>query len=183
MIPTCKPCAATLISLLWLSKRSITSNPVNTIPKIASRFLVGRVECGAHVRRGPVGASRFEKALGGCVIRENWSSLGSPYAGKSYNVWNASLKRWEQFWVDNTGGMIHYGALRNSVMHFWTDDIPQPDGTKLRRHLQLFSLGHDRCGSSVRDRKMAAKHGAWSTTSSLTCGRLAGYLTPALYMP
>jgi hypothetical protein len=79
------------------------------------------------------------------VIWENWTSLGGSYAGKSYNAYNPNLKRWEQFWVDNVGGMIHfYGGLKNGVMDYWTDDIPQPDGTKLRRHLQFFNQGPDK---------------------------------------
>ena len=93
----------------------------------------------------PQGTSRIEKELGSCVIWENWTSLGTPYAGKSYNVYNASLKRWEQFWVDNVGGMIHfYGGLKDGVMDYWTDDIPQPNGGKLRRHLQFFNQGPDK---------------------------------------
>ena len=93
----------------------------------------------------PQGTSRIEKELGSCVIWENWTSLGNPYAGKSYNVYNGSLKRWEQFWVDNVGGMIHfYGGLKDGVMDYWTDDIPQPNGTKLRRHLQFFNQGPDK---------------------------------------
>ena len=48
----------------------------------------------------------------------------SDYAGKSYNVYNPDLKRWEQFWVDNVGGMIHfYGGLKDGVMDFYTDEI------------------------------------------------------------
>jgi len=67
--------------------------------------------------------------------------LGTGYAGKSYNVYNPSMKRWEQFWVDNAGGMIHfYGGLRNGVMDFYTDDIPQASGPPLKRHLQFFNL-------------------------------------------
>ena len=90
----------------------------------------------------PQGSSRIERELGDCVIWENWKSLGNAYSGKSYNAYNANLKRWEQFWVDNVGGMIHfYGGLKDGVMDYWTDDIPQPDGTKLRRHLQFFNQG------------------------------------------
>jgi tetratricopeptide (TPR) repeat protein len=93
----------------------------------------------------PQGTSRIEKELGSCVIWEKWTSLGLGYAGKSYNVYNANLKRWEQFWVDNVGGMMHfYGGLKDGVMDYWTDDIPQPDGTKLRRHLQFFNEGPDK---------------------------------------
>ena len=91
------------------------------------------------------GSSRIEKELGDCVIWENWTSANSTYAGKSYNIYNASLKRWEQFWVDDVGGMIHfYGGLKDGVMDFYTDEIPQADGTKLKRHLQFFNLAPDK---------------------------------------
>ena len=47
----------------------------------------------------PAGTSKIERILNDCVILENWASLNSPYQGKSYNTYNTSLKRWEQFWV------------------------------------------------------------------------------------
>ena len=50
--------------------------------------------------RGPMGSgstSIVEPQLDGCVIQENWHSNGNPYAGKSYNMYNAALKRWEQW--------------------------------------------------------------------------------------
>lgn len=90
----------------------------------------------------PAGTSHIERVIGDCVIWENWSSLNSSYMGKSYNTYNSNLKRWEQFWVDNVGGMIHfYGGFNNRVMDFYTDEMPQPDGTKIMRHLQFFNLG------------------------------------------
>ena len=92
------------------------------------------------------GISHIERAIGNCVIWENWTSRGNTgYAGKSYNIYNADLGRWEQFWVDNQGGTIHfYGNLANGVMDFYTDEIPQRDGTRLERHLQFFNLGPDK---------------------------------------
>ena len=94
----------------------------------------------------PVGRSHIERTIGECVIWENWSSLGeSGYAGKSYNVYNPELKRWEQFWVDNQGGMIHfYGQLSDGVMDFYTDAIPQADGKTLKRRLRFYNLGGQR---------------------------------------
>ena len=93
----------------------------------------------------PAGTSKIELVLDDCVVLENWTSLGVPYSGKSYNTYNASLKRWEQFWVDNVGGMIYfYGGLKDGVMDYYTDEVPQPDGTKLKRHLQFFNLGPDK---------------------------------------
>jgi len=91
----------------------------------------------------PAGESRIEKILADCVILENWQSNGNPYSGKSYNIYNSALKRWEQFWVDNVGGNIFfYGRLKDDgVMDYFTDELPQPNGTKLKRHLQFFPLG------------------------------------------
>ena len=107
----------------------------------------------------PSGNSKIELILEDCVVQENWKSLNSPYAGKSYNIYNASLKRWEQYWVDNIGGNIFfYGGLKDGVMDYWTDDLPQPDGTKLKRHLQFFKLGPD----SVRQFSQGSSDGGKS---------------------
>jgi tetratricopeptide (TPR) repeat protein len=92
------------------------------------------------------GDSRIELILGDCVVQENWTSAGNiGYSGKSYNTYNAALKRWEQYWVDNAGGNIFfYGGLKDGIMDYWTDELPQPDGKKLKRHLQFMKLGADK---------------------------------------
>jgi len=94
----------------------------------------------------PAGDSRIELILEDCVVQENWTSAGNiGYSGKSYNIYNAALKRWEQYWVDNAGGNIFfYGGLKDGVMDYWSDEIPQPDGKKLKRHLQFIKLGPDK---------------------------------------
>ncbi len=91
------------------------------------------------------GSSHIAKEMGGCVIWENWTSAGGPYFGKSYNTWNVNLKRWEQYWVDNAAGVIFFhGGIKDGVMDYWTDDVPQPAGGTLMRHLQFFSLSADK---------------------------------------
>jgi hypothetical protein len=91
------------------------------------------------------GSSHISKEMGGCVVWENWTSAGSPYFGKSYNTWNPNLKRWEQYWVDTSAGvMFFHGGLKDGVMDYWTDEVPQPSGEKLLRHLQFFNLGPDK---------------------------------------
>jgi tetratricopeptide (TPR) repeat protein len=93
----------------------------------------------------PRGTSHIAKEMGGCVVWENWTSAGSPYVGKSYNTYNVNLKRWEQYWVDNTAGvMFFHGTLKDNVMDYWTDDVPQSSGGTLLRHLQFFNLGPDK---------------------------------------
>jgi hypothetical protein len=93
----------------------------------------------------PRGSSHISKEMDGCVIWENWTSAGSPYFGKSYNTWNSNLNRWEQYWVDNSGGvMFFHGSLKDKVMDYWTDDVPQSTGGTLLRHLQFFNTGPDK---------------------------------------
>lgn len=91
------------------------------------------------------GSSHVSREMGGCVIWENWTSAKGPYFGKSYNTWNPNLKRWEQYWVDTSAGvMFFHGQLKNDVMDYWTDDVSQAAGGTLLRHLQFFNLGPDK---------------------------------------
>jgi tetratricopeptide (TPR) repeat protein len=93
----------------------------------------------------PAGQSKIELILGDCVIQENWQSDGNPYSGKSYNIYDTALKRWEQFWVDNSAGNIFfYGGFKDGEMDYWTDEIPQPSGPSLKRHLQFIKLSPDK---------------------------------------
>jgi len=115
------------------------------------------------------GNSKIELILGSCVIQENWTG-GLGHAGKSYNTFNPNLKRWEQFWVDDAAGMIHfYGNLKDGVMDYWTDEIPQPDGTKLKRHLQFIPQGADQ----VRQFSQGSTDGGktWTVEYDLTYHR------------
>jgi tetratricopeptide (TPR) repeat protein len=120
----------------------------------------------------PRGSSHIAKEMGGCVIWENWTSAGSSYFGKSYNTYNVNLHRWEQYWVDNSAGTIFfYGNLKDGVMDYWTDDVAQPNGQKLRRHLQFFNLGPGK----VRQFSQGSTDGGktWQVEYDLTYNRHA----------
>lgn len=131
-------------------------------------FWVGDWDVVAGSGGSPAGKSHIERTIGDCVIWENWTSLGpGGYEGKSYNIYNPNLNRWEQFWVDNSGGMIHfYGGLKDGVMDFFTDDVPQSGGGSLKRHLQFFNLGLDK----VRQFSQGSKDGGktWNVEYDLT---------------
>ena len=108
------------------------------------------------------GGSHISAAMDGCVVWENWTSASSSYFGKSYNTYNINLHRWEQYWVDNAAGVIFFhGNLNNGVMDYWTDEIPQPNGQKLQRHLQFIPLAPGK----VRQFSQASVDGGktWST--------------------
>jgi len=127
------------------------------------------------------GSSHISREMGGCVIWENWTSAGSPYFGKSYNTWNPNLKRWEQYWVDTSAGvMFFHGQLKDNVMDYWTDDVPQAGGGTLLRHLQFFNLGPNK----VRQFSQGSNDGGhtWHTEYDLIYNRVsakAGESTPA----
>lgn len=108
-------------------------------------FWVGDWEVASAAKGIHRGSSHVAKEMGGCVIWENWTSDGSPYFGESYNTYNVNLQRWEQYWVDNSAGvMFFHGGLKDGVMDYWTDDVPQKSGGSLLRHLQFFHLGPDK---------------------------------------
>ena len=117
------------------------------------------------------GSSHIASEMGGCVIWENWTSGGgSGYFGKSYNTYNVNLHRWEQYWVDNSAGtMFFHGDLKDGVMDYWTDEVPQPNGDKLLRHLQFFNLSPDK----VRQLSQGSTDGgkSWHVEYDLTYQR------------
>jgi hypothetical protein len=116
------------------------------------------------------GSSHVSKEMGDCVIWENWTSAAGGYFGKSYNTYNVNLHRWEQYWVDNGAGTIFFhGGLKEGVMDYWTDNVPQPKGGMLQRHLQFFNQGPNR----VRQFSQASKDGGktWTVEYDLTYNR------------
>jgi len=87
--------------------------------------------------------SRIEKILNGCVILENWMPP-TGVGGKSFNTYNANIKKWEQFWVDGTGSAIHFvGEARDGNMYY-TSETPGPNGQKTLGRMTYFNQGPDR---------------------------------------
>lgn len=97
----------------------------------------------------PAGTSRIESVASQAALLENWSGTG-----KSLNAYNAAKKQWQQFWVDNTGGVLelaggivdgnmvltgeHDTAGRHMIEKItWT---PNRDGT-VRQHWEQFTDG------------------------------------------
>ncbi len=117
------------------------------------------------------GSSHISKEMNGCVVWENWTTAGGAYFGKSYNTWNVNLKRWEQYWVDTSGGvMFFHGGMKENVMDYWTDDVSQSTGGTLLRHLQFFNLGPDK----VRQFSQGSSDGGktWHTEYDLIYSRV-----------
>jgi tetratricopeptide (TPR) repeat protein len=114
------------------------------------------------------GTSRVELILGDCVINENWTdSVGGQ--GKSYNKYNAPLKRWEQYWVDQYGSTTYYvGNLEGSNMVFLADSVDAA-GKPAKLRMTFFPLPEGK----VRQFGETSSDGGktWTTSFDLTYAR------------
>jgi len=71
-----------------------------------------------------IASSSIQLILDECVIFENYESLNH-YSGKSFSIWDAATKQWQQRYVDN-GGAFHtwIGGIENNQMRFfWKHDV------------------------------------------------------------
>ena len=92
------------------------------------------------------GDSKIELILDSCVILENWKSASGPYAGKSFNTYNALTQQWQQTWVDNAGGSTEFleGRYDDQKMIFRTRPYPVSKDTMAIRRLTFYNLSADR---------------------------------------
>lgn len=117
------------------------------------------------------GTSHVERLLDSCVILENWTSTQAGYAGKSYNTYNASTGKWQQYWVDNKGGVTEYfdGHFEKNTMILQTNHTKQANGSFLMQKMTFFNLNDD----TVRQFGETSTDGGqtWKTAFDLTYKR------------
>jgi hypothetical protein len=90
-----------------------------------------------------VGASNVQLILGDCVVFENWTGAGG-YTGKSFNLYDASVHKWKQFWVDDRGGMLEFtGEFKDGAMRYTGASTAQ-DGKPVIDRLTFFPLAEGR---------------------------------------
>jgi hypothetical protein len=116
--------------------------------------------------RAPQGAfSHVERILSGCVILENWEPRSGPGgAGKSFNIYNSSTKKWEQYWVDASGQITHYfGEFRDDGNLYYEAD---QFGSTNKLRMTFFNQGKDQ----VRQLGHLSKDGGktWTVSFDLT---------------
>jgi tetratricopeptide (TPR) repeat protein len=104
-------------------------------------FWVGRWD--VYVGDRLVGTNDVERILDGCVVFENWQSTGTN-AGKSFNFFDASTKRWRQLWIDNSGNVLELaGTFENGEMRF-EGETPGTNGAKTLHKLTFTPMGEGR---------------------------------------
>ena len=112
-------------------------------------FWVGNWEV-FNVKGQKAGDSRVSLLLDSCTVFEEWTSAtvqkGLRFAGKSFNTYNSGEKRWQQYWIDNTGSVTEYfnGHFEKDKMIVQTDNQHINDTTWLIQKMTFFNLGKDK---------------------------------------
>lgn len=107
-----------------------------------------------------VGESSIQLIVGDCVILENYSSVGG-YTGKSLNIYNGTLKKWQQFWVDNQGGVLEFVGEYEGGKLTYRSESQGKDGERITHRMTFFDLP----GKNVRQRWEQSMNGGkeWKT--------------------
>jgi hypothetical protein len=146
----------------WIGEWDVVPNP-DTRPASAPPPQPGRKPA----------TNVIEKAHRGCVIVENWDD-GQGGTGQSFNLYDRAKQRWQQTWVDSTGGLHEYwGELRDGNMVF-SGEVPLPPASRFqgRRTIRLtfFPLGPDKVRQFSESLNV---DGTWSVNYDLIYTRRA----------
>jgi hypothetical protein len=107
------------------------------------------------------GQSHVEKILNDCVVFENWTGAGG-YVGKSFNLYDAQKKRWQQTWVDGVGGITEYfGEWRDGALRYEAKgSIPAGQKDPVDQTMTFFKLEDGRVRQFIQQTADGGK--TWS---------------------
>ncbi|MGB4845697.1 MAG: nuclear transport factor 2 family protein [Ferruginibacter sp.] len=132
-----------------LSVQSQNRRPCSTPEYRQFDFWIGEWEAfSPNGNKG--GDSRISLMLDSCTILEEWTSAivqrGFRFSGKSYNMYNAANKQWQQYWVDNTGNITKYfnGHYEEGKMIVQTDNEKVNDTAWLIQKMTFYKLTPDK---------------------------------------
>lgn len=96
------------------------------------------------------GDSKISLLLDSCTILEEWTSStvqrGFRYSGKSFNMYNAANKKWQQYYVDNTGAISEYvnGHYESGKMILQTNNNKVNDTAWKILKMTFYNLNPDK---------------------------------------
>jgi hypothetical protein len=93
----------------------------------------------------PASRSRIELIEDQCVVYESYTNPAG-YSGRSFNAFQPDTKRWEQFWVDNTGARHHYvGQARDGNVYYEAEGVRAggPSSPPGKARMTFFNQGKD----------------------------------------
>mgnify|MGYP000877872829 CR=1 FL=1 len=132
-------CIFIVIAGLQAQNKTCGSNPVYR----QFDFWLGEWEA-FGVNGKKAGDSKITMQLDSCIILEEWTGAGAGnYSGKSYNTYNVTTKKWQQYWVDNKGGITEYfdGHFEKDKMILQTYNLKMPNGSDKIMKMTFFNLG------------------------------------------
>jgi len=90
-----------------------------------------------------VATSSIQRIVDGCIVFENYFQLDG-YTGKSFNFFDAALKKWRQTWVDRSGNVSEFvGEYKEGALRF-EGESHRNDGSKVLRRMTIFDQGPER---------------------------------------
>ena len=135
-------------------------------------FWIGEWDAYVRGTNNLAGHSKIEMASGGCMILENWTSVGAPFSGKSMNFVDPVSGKWKQVWVGsgqspNATEFLN-GEYRDGAMRF-EYETTTPQGTKQLVHFYFFNEGPDQVRQFHETSNDEGK--TWATTYDFTYKR------------
>jgi len=103
------------------------------------------------------GANTIRRTLGGCVLQENWRGAGG-HNGTSYNIYDASRRRWHQTWVDDDGLLLQLDGTFSDGRMTLAGETVDSTGKQVKQRISWERLE----GGKVRQRWESSPDGeAW----------------------
>ena len=118
-------------------------------------FWIGEWEVEANGAQA--GTNRITKILDGCVIMEEWEG-GSNFKGKSFNRYDPVTQKWEQYWVDNKGGVLRISGGYADGKMVMSGESVGPNGSVVDR-ITWHNKKMERFGRSGTSLRMAGRPG------------------------
>jgi hypothetical protein len=129
-------CSGILLPLIFIAQGYAQQLPCNDTPEFRQLdFWIGEWDV-LNPKGEHVGESSIQLILGECVVFENYSSARG-YAGKSFNIYNRTQQRWQQFWVDNQGGVLEFSGQYINGQLLYTGESMNREGAKVTHRMSF----------------------------------------------
>lgn len=135
-------------------------------------FWIGEWDAYVTGTNNLAGYSKIDRAAGGCMILENWTSKGNaPFEGKSMNFIDPATGKWKQVWVGSNGTNVSEflnGEYRDGAMRFEYETTDAQNNKQLV-HFHFFNQGPDQVRQFHETSNDDGK--TWTTTYDFTYKR------------
>jgi hypothetical protein len=108
-----------ILLFLFSAQLFFAQNKAKTVQAMYRQFdfWLGKWDVCKYGNDTIIAKSFIESIIDSVGLQENYSVLNNTYKGKSLNKYNPAKKRWEQFWIDNSGLTLFLtGGLVNGKM-------------------------------------------------------------------